>query len=128
VPERSRVIVSDTADVPLDWREGGCVNGRTQYARTEKGWQRILVPAEEATVSVLDFDPASGLYVNSRYLLPAPQMAEARRLRAEVELKQCSGDGEAVDKLGAMQATIRSSLPALPNERLVYRCNASATE
>jgi len=125
VPERSRVIVSDTADVPLDWRDGGCVNGRTQYARTEKGWQRILVPAEEATVSVLDFDPSSGLYVNSRYLLPAPQMAEARRLRAEVELKQCSGDGEAVDKLGAMQAAIRSSLPALPNERLVYRCDAA---
>ena len=125
IPERSRVTVSKTDDVPLDWQAEGCMNARTQYAQTQSGWQRILVPADEATVSVLDFDPQSGIYVNSRYLLTAPQMAEARRLRSEVELKQCSRNPDAVGQLGAKQSAIRNSLPALPNERLVYRCTGS---
>ncbi len=121
-PERSRVTVSKTEDVALDWQVEGCMNARTQYAQTQTGWQRILVPAEEQTVSVLDFDPQTRVYINTRYLLTAPQMAEARRLRSEVELKQCSRNPDAVGQLGAKQSAIRNSLPALPNERLVYRC------
>lgn len=123
VPERSRVTVSASADVDLDWRSDGCVNGQTQYARAADGaWQRILVPADEQTVSVLEYDPGSGTYTNTRYLLSADRMAEARRLRAAVTVKQCSADQGAVDQLGASQAAIRSSLPPLPNERLVYSC------
>ena len=121
-PERSRVTVSTSGDVELDWREDGCVNGRTQYVRAGTGWQRVLVPDEEQTVSVLDFTPASGVYVNTRYLLSAAQMAEARRLRGARDGRQCDGDAGAQSALADSQNAIRAALPPLPNEKLVYAC------
>src|SRR3546814_4220473 len=52
-PDRSRITVSATTDVPITIGKGGCVNGRTQYTRgADDRWQRILVPNEEATVTV----------------------------------------------------------------------------
>jgi S1-C subfamily serine protease len=125
IPERSRVTVSSTADVPLSWTPGGCVNGRTQYAAAGTHWQRILVPDEEATVSVLDYDPAARRYSNSRYLLSSEQMTELRRLREGVTVKSCGADPAARATLADQQQAIRQALPALPNERLVYQCAAS---
>ncbi|WP_033922145.1 S1C family serine protease [Sphingomonas sp. 37zxx] len=123
VPDRSRVTVSDTSDVNLNWGADGCMNDRTQYAEAGNGWERILVPANEQTVSVLAFNPATRTYTNSRYLLSASQMAGARRLRAEVDLKTCAPESGPRANLATQQAAIRATLPPLPNERLVYRCS-----
>jgi hypothetical protein len=124
-PARSRVTVSATDDVALDWGADGCVNGRTQYAEAGRRWARILVPDGEQTVSLLEFDPASRTYTNTRYLLSAQRMTEARALRKEVQLKQCSTDQAARASLASQQSAIRAALPQLPNERLVYRCRAA---
>ncbi len=122
VPERSRVTVSATQDVELDWTDGGCVNGRTQYAQTGDRWTRILVPNEEQTISVLEVLPAAREYTVTRYLLDAPIMARARRLRAAVDLKACTPDDEARTQLAEQQRQIADILPNVPNERLVYAC------
>ena len=118
--------VSDTADVHIDWQGDGCVNGRVQYAEAGKGtrWERILVPNEDQAVSILAYDPTTETYSNTRYLLSATQMAEARKLRANVKLKACSKDGADRANLTGQQAAIRDALPPLPNEKLVYSCKA----
>ena len=121
-PDRSRVTVSATDDVRLDWKGDGCVNGRTQYAEDGDRWERILVPAEEQTVSVLAYDPVSQVYSNTRYLLSATQMDAARKLRAGVKLKACAPDGPDRLALATQQTAIRDALPSLPNEKLVYTC------
>ena len=121
-PELSRVTVSATTDVSLSWAGGGCVNGRTQYAPADGRWRRVLVPAEEQTVSVLEYDPALRRYTNSRYLLGAAEMSAARRAREGVEVKACTDDTAERARLSQGQAAILSGLPALPNERLVYNC------
>ncbi|MCW3837374.1 trypsin-like peptidase domain-containing protein [Sphingomonas canadensis] len=124
VPERSRVILSKTDDVTLDFGADGCVNGRTQYAEAGRNWQRILVPDQEQTVSVLDYDPATQTYTNTRYLLSAEEMGKARKLRSEVKLKSCSTDQAARAGMATQQQQIRASLPQVYNEKLVYRCAA----
>jgi S1-C subfamily serine protease len=125
--DRSRITVSSAEDVVLRWSEGGCVNGRTQYAQTGDAWHRILVPNDEATVSVAEFRPAAGDYVVTRYLLGAAAMKQVRDLRSQIELKSCTADDEALALLADRQETIRSSLPRVPNERLVYDCSRSGT-
>ena len=122
VPERSRVTVSSAEDVQLGWSRSGCVNRRTQYAPAGDVWRRILVPNDEATVSVAEFNPSSGEYVVTRYLLSAADMEKARGLRSQVELKACTNDEGPLALLADRQSMIRSSLPEVPNERLVYRC------
>jgi S1-C subfamily serine protease len=122
VPERSRVTVSSSADVPLDWGKGGCVNGRTQYVAASGRWERVLVPDTEQTVSVLSFDPATRTYANTRYLMSAAGMAAARTARGTVS-KACTADEAALARLGATQAAVRATLPPLPNEKLVYSCD-----
>lgn len=126
VPERSRITVSSTADVRLDWGSEGCVNQRTQYVSDGSRWSRILVPAEEQTVSVLQFDPASRSYSNTRYYLSAPQMEAVRKLRGQSPLKGCSADGGQLAALGQQQAAIRAALPAYPNEKIVYSCTPAS--
>jgi V8-like Glu-specific endopeptidase len=126
VPERSRVTVSPTADVPLDWNENGCVNERTQYARNGDTWTRILVPNGEQAVSVLQFRPSTGEYVVTRYLLDAQAMARVRALRQGVEVKSCTADPEARTVLADQLRDIGAVLPHLPNERLVYACEHRA--
>lgn len=108
----------------IDWRGDGCVNGRVQYAETDgrRKWERILVPNEDQTVSVLTYDPAGEVYTNSRYLLSVAQMKAARELRANVTLKACVATGADRANLATQQAAIRTALPPVPNERLVYRC------
>ncbi|MBB6426047.1 S1C family serine protease [Sphingopyxis sp. JAI128] len=122
-PDRSRITVSATTDVPITIGKDGCVNGRTQYTRgADDRWQRILVPNEEATVTVASIDSAGRDYRVDRYLLDAETMAKARETRAAVTLKSCTADPDALAGLAAQQDAIRSALPASPNERLVYRC------
>lgn len=125
VPERSRVTVTTTDMVELEVGDDGCVNGRTQYAENGSRWQRILVPDTEQTVSVLDFDPASSIYTQTRYLLSAEQMNAARALRKSVELKSCSIDQAHRAELAMQQQQIRTALPPVYNEKLVYRCEAA---
>jgi hypothetical protein len=122
IPDRSRVTVSPTNDVPLDWSADGCMNARTQYARGGEVWTRILVPGDQQAVSVLEFRPASGDYVVTRYLLDAAAMGRARALRRDVDVKACTADPEARTILADQQRDIGAILPSLPNERLVYAC------
>lgn len=122
-PDRSRITVSATTDVPIAIGKGGCVNGRTQYTQgADDRWQRILVPNEEATVTVASIDSAGRDYRVERYLLDAETMTKARETRAAITLKSCTADPDELAGLAAQQDAIRSALPATPNERLVYRC------
>lgn len=123
--KRSRVTVSTVDTVNLDIGPDGCINGRTQYAENGKHWLRILVPEQEPTVSVLDYDPAARTYTNTRYLLSAEQMARARQLRTQVTLKACSSDQSARGSLATHQQEIRAALPPVYNEKLVYSCAAA---
>lgn len=122
-PDRSRITVSSTEDVPVAIGGGGCVNDRTQYAQGPDGrWQRILVPNDEATVTIASIDPAARDYRVERYLLDAATMAKARTIRAGATLKSCTADSGAVAAFAAQQDAIRAVLPPSPNERLIYQC------
>jgi hypothetical protein len=127
VPERSRIVSSSTDPVKLDWGKDGCMNGRTQYAENGTRWDRVLVPSEEQTVSLLQFDPATGSYTALRYFLGADQMDAVRKIRAQVPLKACAADPAARASLATQQAAVRAALPASPNEKIVYRCTADTT-
>ncbi len=126
-PDRSRITVSATTDVPITIGKGGCVNGRTQYTRgADDRWQRILVPNEEATVTVASIDSTGRDYRVDRYLLDAETMTRARETRAAITMKSCTANPDELAGLAAQQDAIRSALPASPNERLVYRCQPAA--
>jgi S1-C subfamily serine protease len=127
VPERSRVVSTAVADLNLDWGASGCVNGRTQYAENGSKWDRVLVPSEEQTVSVLQFDPATRSYVSMRYFLAAPQMDALRKIRSQVTLKACSTDEAARVNLSQQQAAMRTQLPTYPNEKIVYACRPASS-
>jgi len=122
-PDRSRVTVSATDDVNLDWGQDGCMNGKTQYADDNGKWTRVLVPSNEQTVSVLQFDPDTRTYTAYRYFLSAAQMDAARKLRAQSPLKQCSTDTGARNNLMVQQQSIRAALPTTYSEKLVYACS-----
>src|SRR3546814_2158950 len=86
-PARGRITVSAATDVPITIGKGGCVNGRTQYTRgADDRWQRILVPNEEATVTVAWSAAGGRDYRVERYLLDAETMAKARETRATITL------------------------------------------
>ena len=128
-PDSSRVTVSATTDVALDWGRSGCVDGRTQYLSAADRWERVLVPDDEQTVSVLMFDPATRRYNNTRYMLGAQAMDQMRKLRGTGQAgtgqggdRSCSIDPATIDRLAQRQAAIRAALPPLPNEKLVYSC------
>jgi hypothetical protein len=125
VPDRSRVTVSATQNVDLDWSETGCVNRRTQYARSGAAWTRILVPNQDQSVAVIEVRPARREYVVNRYLLSAEAMGRARQLRQKVSLASCTSNPEELQRLSQGQEQIRAMLPELPNEHLVYECSAA---
>lgn len=125
VPERSRINTSSPGDVTIDWGKDGCVNTRTQYVENGSRWERILVPAEEQTVSILEYRPAERVYTESRYLLSASAMEQARRLRSSVTIKACTPDEPTRQKLAQQQTAIRDALPPQPDEWLVYECAAA---
>lgn len=122
VPERSRITVSSTADVPLEWKADGCVNGKTQYGLSGDGWSRILAPNSEDTVSIAAYDPVSRTYRTDRYLLDAETMAKVREARARYSPPQCGIGESAARQLGDSQSAVKALLPGQPNERLVYKC------
>ena len=125
IPEKSRVVSSSVDAVTIDWGANGCMNSRTQYAENGSKWDRVLVPSEDQTVSVLEFDPAARSYVTMRYFLTADQMTTLREIRSQVTLKACSADESARVALSGQQSSIRSALPAYPNEKIVYACRST---
>jgi S1-C subfamily serine protease len=126
VPDRSRIIGAANQSVPFDWKDDGCVNGRTQYGLSGGSWTRVFVPESEANVSVNSFDPATGEYRMDRYLLDSDRMNQIRKARAGYDPPECGKGSAAAQALGTQQAGVLSLLPAQPNERLVYRCASRA--
>ncbi|WP_293884142.1 S1C family serine protease [Sphingomonas sp.] len=126
VADRSRVTVSKTDDVPLDWQDDGCVNGKTQYGANAGTWSRSFVPNTEPTVTVQTFDPAKRRYTVERFLMAADAMDKARAVRAQYPAKGCQTDPGARQSVSEMQTAIRQTLPPSPNERLVFDCRAVA--
>ncbi len=122
VQDRSRLTVSSSADVPLDWTANGCINGRTQYAQNGAVWSRILISNDQPVVSVSEFRPGSGEYVLTRYQLDNATMDRIRAARRPNEPRACSADAEARTILADQQRDVAAMLPQLPNERLVYAC------
>lgn len=121
-PARSRITLSVPGDLKLDWGRDGCMNGRTQYVENGASWERILVPDQEQTVSVVEYRPAERQYTERRYYLSEAAMAKARKLRAAVTVKACSADEPVRQRLAQEQAAIRDALPTQPDEWLSYDC------
>ncbi len=122
---RSRVVGDPAESLPLEWREDGCVNARTQYGLSSGEWTRVFVPGDEENVSINRFDPAKGEYVVERYLLDRVAMGTARTARAQFQAPACNAGPEAAGELGVKQESITALLPDSPNERLVYTCGVS---
>lgn len=120
---RSRIIGEPVQDIPLEWTDSGCVNGRTQYGATAGEWSRVFVPGDEDTVSVNRYDPQAREYVVERYLLDRTSMDELRTARADFQAPACNAGGAAATDLGDRQQAILTLLPERPNERLVYTCS-----
>ena len=120
-PQRSRVTTSRTEDVPFEWNASGCVNGRTQYGFIDGTWSRVLVPNDDQEVSVNSFDPDRREFRTERYLLSRNSMSAAREARGAYKAPSCGADG-AAGTLGEQQRAVLATLPAKPNERLVYTC------
>ncbi|MEM8917762.1 MAG: trypsin-like peptidase domain-containing protein [Pseudomonadota bacterium] len=122
-PDRSRITVSQLDEVPFEWSEGGCVNGRTQYAPDSGRWSRIFVPNEEQTVTISSFDPDRAEYTTERYLLDLMTMTRARDIRQKYGNKACTSDAQVLSDIEDMVRAIRVELPGQANERLVYECD-----
>jgi hypothetical protein len=122
--QRSRVSTSSTEDVPFAWKPGGCVNDRTQYGFSQGVWSRVLVPNDDQEVSVNSFDPDRREFRTERYLLSRSAMQQARAARSEYQAPACGGEAAAAT-LGERQRAVLDSLPAKPNERLVYTCDVT---
>ncbi|MEP6785367.1 MAG: serine protease [Sphingomonadales bacterium] len=122
---RSRVTVSKTDNVSLDWKSDGCVNGKTQYGANAGTWSRTFVPNGEATVTIQSYDPAKTRYVVERFLLPADTMDTAREIRARYKNNACTADSAQRQSVAEMESAIRQALPTSPNERLVFDCRTA---
>ncbi len=120
--DRSRVTVSKTDDVPLDWRDDGCVNGKTQYGANAGLWSRTFVPAGEATVTIQTYDPPRSRYTVERFLMSADAMDHARAIRSTYKNNACTADPAQRQSVADMESAVRAVLPQQPNERLVYTC------
>jgi len=126
--QRSRITGSQPEDIPLEWKAGGCVNGRTQYGLANGEWSRVFVPATEEAVTVNRYSPETQEYRVDRYLLGRDDMAKARAARGEYQAPGCNGGEETARKLGSEQAALLAMLPSQPNERLVYKCSEAPPE
>lgn len=120
--DRSRVTVSDTADVPVNWNGKGCINGKNQLVQNGATWSRTLVPESEPSVTVQSIDPSNGTYRADKYQLDAATADAARKARAAVTFEGCTSEAGQLDGIARMDSGIRALLPPEPNERLVYRC------
>ena len=123
VTERSRITGARTDDIEFDWQADGCVNERTQYGMMGGEWTRVLVPSNEAAVSVSTYDPETRTYRTDRYLLGRSEMEASRAARGEYDPPAC-GVTDAARVLGEQQSALIALLPDRPNERLVYSCES----
>ena len=123
-PQRSRVTVSDTADVPLRFEAGGCVNHRTQYGLGANGYSRVLVPRTDETVSVNAYDPARRTFRTDHFLLGFDAMAKLRDARGKFKAPECGTTDDAARRLASDEQALTALLPPEPKERLVYHCQA----
>jgi hypothetical protein len=127
--QRSRVTVSSTADMTVNWGEDGCADTHNQFASGAEGWFRVSVPNDDETVTVSSFDPTTGVYKAERYLLDYDAMTRLRAERDKLAPLQCGASSRAAQELGSGQMSLKSMLPEGPNERLVYNCSkANAQE
>jgi hypothetical protein len=76
-PERSRITVSQLDALPIEWAEGGCINGRTQYGRDGAKWSRIFVPNQEQTITISSFRPDRQEFTTERYLMGLDAMTKS---------------------------------------------------
>ena len=125
-PDRSRVTISKTDDVPLDWRSDGCVNGRTQYGSNAGTWSRTFAPKGEPTVTIQRYDPGKMRYTVERFLMSAEAMDRAREIRGRYTNNSCTADSAQRQSVADMETAIREILPAQPNERLVFDCHPAS--
>ncbi len=94
--------------------------------RDGDGWSRVVVPEEEASISVRLFDPVTGTYRSDKYLVGADVADQARTLRTSLKWAGCTADPQRLAELGRLQGNIANLLPPQPNERLVYHCGAGS--
>jgi serine protease Do len=121
--DRSRVTVSNTADVAFDWKHDGCVNTRTQYGQDDGNWKRSFVPNTDAQVSVISYAPDTKTYRIERYLLGLDAMTKAREARNRYDVKGCTTEPAMLEKVSNMNNAVRDVLPPQPNEMLVFSCS-----
>ena len=121
-PQRSRITVSQQNEMPLEWADSGCVNGRTQYGRDGAKWSRIFVPNQEQTITISSFQPDRSEFTEERYLVGLDTMTKARAIRAKYGNRACTTDDKALADIEDMVKAIRAELPGQANERLVYEC------
>lgn len=126
VPERSRVTVARTDDIEFEWAADGCVNGRTQYGRSDGEWERVFVPNDEAAVTINRYDPQTRIFRRDRYLLGVSAMERLREARASYDPPAC-GVTDAARLVDQQQDAIVSALPNRPNERLIFTCEPKAS-
>jgi len=121
-PQRSRVTMSDTADVEFTWQPDGCVNGRTQYVESGGRWVRSFVPNNDAQISVISYAPDTDIYRIERFLPGNDAMQSARAARQLYDVKTCTVDPEQLTNIENMNKTIAAQLPPTPNEILLFTC------
>jgi hypothetical protein len=122
-PQRSRVTMSETADVDFTWQPNGCVNGRTQYVESGSRWVRSFVPNTDAQVSVVSYAPDSEIYRIERFLLGNDAMQSAREARQLYDVKTCTADSDQLTNIENMNKAIAAQLPPAPNEILLFTCS-----
>lgn len=122
-PERSRVTMSDTADVAFTWQSDGCVNGRTQYVENGDRWIRSFVPNNDAQISVVSYVPETEIYRIERFLPGNAAMQSAREARQLYDVKTCTADPSQRTNIENMNKAIASQLPPTPNEILLFTCS-----
>lgn len=120
--ERSRITMSDTADVDFTWRPDGCVNGRTQYVESGGRWVRSFVPNNDAQISVTSYTPDTDIYRIERFLLGTDAMRSAREARQRYDVKTCTKDAGQLSNIDNMNKAIAAQLPPAPNEILLFTC------
>jgi serine protease Do len=122
-PERSRVTMSDTADVEFTWQPNGCINGRTQYLESGGRWVRSFVPNNDAQISVISYTPETDIYRIERFLPGNAAMQSAREARQLYDVKTCTADQSQLTNIENMNKTIAMQLPPAPNEILLFSCS-----
>ena len=118
--ERSRLTVSEPAEVQLNWTAEGCAGGREPFSDADGRAERVDVSDREALAILRRYDPETGRLTVERYLLPADTLTPARRLQSRFASRSCDTEGRRATS--ELNAALRDILPSTPNERLVYRC------